>query len=87
MKCLKKMIQQSFPKVRITNKSIQTEENKLMERRSKLKQQLRDLADYDDAKEILEKEIVQIEEELAKSVSKTNFEKAKETLSAISDEN
>ena len=79
MKSLENFVKQSFPKRRITNKQIQTEENKLMDKRSRIKQQIKHTEDDVD-KEVLEKEVELIEAELAKSVSKTNFEKIKENI-------
>ena len=72
----------SFPKRRITNKLIQTNENKLMNKRAKLKMQLKETED-ENVKESLEKEVKEIEEELAKTVSKSNFEKVNENLSYL----
>ena len=86
MKTLNSMVKQSFPKRRITNKQIQSEENKLMDRRSRIKQQIKHIEDVCD-REVLEKEVEQIEAELAKSVSRTNFEKVKENISLISSTN
>ena len=82
MKSLENFVKQSFPKRRITNKQIQTEENKLMDKRSRIKQQIKHTEDDVD-KEVLEKEVELIEAELAKSVSKTNFEKIKENISLL----
>ena len=86
MKALKNFAQSSFPKVRIRNKAVQTEENKLMDKRSKLKMKLKNTEDVD-AREVLEKEVKNVEEELAKSVAKTNFEKVQENLSNLTSSN
>ena len=87
MKTLEKFVHQSFSKIRITNKTKITEENKLMERRAKIKCMLKETTEYDYKRESLEKEVHQIEEELAKSVSETNFKKAKENMSIMTSNN
>ena len=69
MKSLKSLVHLSFPKVRIRNKSIQTEESKLMIRRSKLKILIKNTED-NDTRESLEDEVKVIEDKLAKTVSK-----------------
>ena len=87
IKTLKNLVQISFSKIRITNKIKITEENKLMERRAKIKCIIKETTEYDDKRESLEKEVNQIEEELAKSVSETNFKKAKENMSIMTSNN
>ena len=54
-----------------------------MDKRCKLRQQLK-LAEDDVARDIFEKEISEVENELAASVSKDNFEKIKENFSILS---
>ena len=72
MENLNSCVKQSFPKIRITNKSIKTKEHLLMVKRCNLRQQLK-LAEDDVARDIFEREISEVENELAASVSKEKF--------------
>jgi hypothetical protein len=82
-KCMKNIVQQSFPKIRITNKAMKTDEHFLMDKRFKLRQQLK-LAVDDQTREALEKEIGDVEKKLSESVSENNFEKVKENFGMLS---
>ena len=83
MKNLKNVVQKSFPKIRITNKPVKTVEHILMDKRFKLRQEVKQAQD-DQIKEALEKEIDDVEKKLSESVSKANFEKVKENFSVLS---
>ena len=83
MKNLKNAVKLSFPKIRITNKPVKTVEHILMDKRFKLRQEVKQAHD-DQIKETLEKEIDDVEKKLSESVSKANFEKGKENFSVLS---
>ena len=83
MKNLNNCIHQSFPKIRITTKPRKTPEHDLMDKRFKLKQQLK-LTEDEDTRESLEKEIEDVEKQLAELVSEENFENIKADFAIIS---
>ena len=83
MKNLKSCVQLSFPKIRITNKPIKTAEHVLMDTRFKLRQDLKQ-AENGVARESLEKQIVDVENQLSEAVSKENFERINENFKLLS---
>ena len=84
-KLLKGCIQQSFPKIRITNKPMKISQNILLDERFKLNQQIK-LSNDDSTKEALKKAVEQVEEQLAESVCKINFEKIAESFSLLTND-
>ena len=80
---MKNCIQQSFPNISITTEPSKTPEDNIMDKRFKLKQQLK-LADDKDIKESLEKEIVDVEKQLGDLLSAENFENIKADFAFIS---